>query len=297
MKNFSQNNILRILKLKGGMEMSKKSGFTLIELLVVIAIIALLLAILMPSLKIAKKLAQAVVCSAHTKQLSLAWRVYAEDNSDKICYGNVLLGSTPAEQWVQRMAQPGDPGYVSGTEALEREIIGIQQGALFTYTESEKVYHCPADPAYKKFRGMSTLPSETKRSPFRGFTIAGGMNAGPSPGSTVGYKGEKIIKKIGQIVNAGEKYVFLEEAEEGKGGHNWGSWILDSNLAVDSWHDPISVWHGDSSVMGFADGHAETHKWRNDSTKDLANGIIGPGQIVDPDDDLEWMQRRYIPKN
>ena len=276
--------------------MSRKTGFTLIELLVVIAIIALLLAILIPALKKAKQLAQAVVCSAHTRQLSLAWRVYAEDNDNKICFGNVILGGTETSQWVQRIAQYGDPGYVGGLTALEREAIGIEQGSLFPYTKSKKVYHCPADPAYKKFKGMITIPSETKRSPFRCFTIAGGMNAGPLPDSTVGYKGEKIIKKIGQIINSSERYVFIEEAEEGKGGHNWGSWILDSDLAVDSWHDPISVWHGDSSVMGFADGHAETHKWRNDSTKDLANGIIGPGDIVNPDDDLEWMQRRYVSK-
>lgn len=62
----------------------KIRGFTLIELLVVIAIIALLLSILMPSLKMAKKVAQAVTCRSNLKQIGLASRLYAEDNDNFI---------------------------------------------------------------------------------------------------------------------------------------------------------------------------------------------------------------------
>ena len=53
-------------------------AFTLIELLVVIAIIALLLAILMPALSMAKKKASTAVCLVNTKNLSLAWYMYAQ---------------------------------------------------------------------------------------------------------------------------------------------------------------------------------------------------------------------------
>jgi prepilin-type N-terminal cleavage/methylation domain-containing protein len=59
-------------------------AFTLIELLVVIAIIALLLAILMPALQIAKKKAAAAVCLVNTRNLSLAWYMYAQENDGKI---------------------------------------------------------------------------------------------------------------------------------------------------------------------------------------------------------------------
>ncbi len=59
-------------------------GFTLIELLVVIAIIALLLSIIMPSLKKAKEKAREVICKSNLKQWGMVAAMYAEDNDGKM---------------------------------------------------------------------------------------------------------------------------------------------------------------------------------------------------------------------
>jgi prepilin-type N-terminal cleavage/methylation domain-containing protein len=60
--------------------LTKRNGFTLIELLVVIAIIALLLAILMPSLRKAKEMARRVVCATNLHQWGPAVTQYHGDN-------------------------------------------------------------------------------------------------------------------------------------------------------------------------------------------------------------------------
>ena len=57
----------------------KSTGFTLIELLVVVAIIALLVAILLPSLQRAREQAKAVVCLSQLKQIGYAIVYYIDD--------------------------------------------------------------------------------------------------------------------------------------------------------------------------------------------------------------------------
>jgi len=60
----------------------KRRGFTLIELLVVVAIIALLIAILLPSLGKARELSNRSVCAANLRGISQSMNIYAADNSD-----------------------------------------------------------------------------------------------------------------------------------------------------------------------------------------------------------------------
>ena len=64
-------------------KLKNNKGFTLIELLVVIAIIALLLSVMLPSLRKAKEQAKAMVCQSQVKQWAIAWILYAQDHDDK----------------------------------------------------------------------------------------------------------------------------------------------------------------------------------------------------------------------
>ena len=61
-----------------------RRGFTLIELLVVVAIIAVLISILLPSLRAARKLAKRVVCASNMRQLGIGMYSYATEMEDWI---------------------------------------------------------------------------------------------------------------------------------------------------------------------------------------------------------------------
>ena len=68
-----------------GAARGRRPGFTLIELLVVIAIIALLVSLLMPSLRQAKELAREAVCRAHYHGVAPTISMYTNDNDGYMC--------------------------------------------------------------------------------------------------------------------------------------------------------------------------------------------------------------------
>ena len=127
--------------------MNKQIGFTLIELLVVIAIIAILTAILMPTLNKAREQGKRAACLNNLRQLQLAWGLYADENDEKIVNGEAYDGedgrapiptSGPhrREHW-----WTGDdvaPGYMSQAEKLPPavQLMAIRAGALYPYIKT-----------------------------------------------------------------------------------------------------------------------------------------------------------------
>ena len=127
----------------------KQYGFTLIELLVVIAIIALLLAIIIPALNIAKQQAGAAVCLSNQRQIMTAWVMYAGDNDSRLCGPDTEF---PGD-WVGQ-ARTAANVVIGGGDTVgftaEEEINGIRNGVLYPYYEAPKVLHCPTDKRYLK---------------------------------------------------------------------------------------------------------------------------------------------------
>jgi prepilin-type N-terminal cleavage/methylation domain-containing protein/prepilin-type processing-associated H-X9-DG protein len=262
----------------------RKKAFTLIELLVVIAIIALLLAIIMPALRKAKLMAQGAYCLSNLKGLARSWHTYAMDNKEMLVNGSALRTvNPPVHTWVEAPentagSYPGDNKMTTADE--ER---GIRKGQLFSYVENPKNYHCPSD-------GSSILFAGLKGSWLNSYSVPGLMNGEISADP-------KCVKKISDIVQPGLKAIFLENTDQ----RGWiiGSWLMDVNPP--QWKsDRIAIWHGNQSNIGFADGHAEKHKWVDAITisnakKGVDQGLDNPPAGADPGDDLRFLETTYIP--
>lgn len=81
-------------------------GFTLIEVLVVVAIIALLIAILLPSLRTARELSKATVCGTRMSDVFKGTLMYSQSNQDRLPYYGWLDGRpTHSEWWPTQVAR------------------------------------------------------------------------------------------------------------------------------------------------------------------------------------------------
>jgi prepilin-type N-terminal cleavage/methylation domain-containing protein len=122
------------------MNMNKKKGFTLIELLVVIAIIALLLAILMPSLKKVKERAKQTICMTNLRGVGLAIQLYVNDYDDRTApkHGNRYAWTDPAT------GRERQPDYNDAYWGL----------AYNDYAKNPKIFSCPT---FSSMKSTSTI--------------------------------------------------------------------------------------------------------------------------------------------
>jgi len=132
----NDTNPLRVVRQDKSGASSRQRAFTLIELLVVIAIIAILAALLLPALAMAKERARRMQCVNNVKQCGLALAIYASDCNDQL-----------------PMCPDPNTDPARGKAGTSLWDIQNAQGDIITDSGAKKeICYCPGSTAAKKFQ-------------------------------------------------------------------------------------------------------------------------------------------------
>jgi len=277
--------------------MSDRKAFTLIELLVVIAVIAVLMAILMPALNIAREQARGITCMANQRSLAQAYIMYADENDGSVCGGFARhdpVNGIPS--WVMppldyaggRIVGMGGTGT---SVTLQLRLNGLREGALYPFLKEVKVFHCPGD--NRKNLGTS-LGNTLANQIYRSYSLPDYLRATDA--------GDP--KKLFTFKEQAIKMLFVEEIYDGAAGnYNHDGWSYEPTTGG-LW-DPLGVFHSDACTFSFMDGHAERKKWDDkrtivycmDRAEAQAKGYGKNLPFNPPNVDIEWLIQHYPGKS
>jgi prepilin-type N-terminal cleavage/methylation domain-containing protein/prepilin-type processing-associated H-X9-DG protein len=249
------------------------SAFTLIELLVVIAIIAILAALLLPSLARSKAQALNIACLNNLKQLQVCWYLYATDHNDQLPPNHSVYDITTGEPI------PGldlSLTWCPGNARRDTNTANIEKGYLFPYNRSAAIYRCPADKSLVELPGGGTRPMPRTRS----YNMSQSINGLPFE---LVLANIPTFQKLTQIRDPApvDLFAFIDVHEGG---------ILDSLFGIPLpgdwsdgiWYDLPANRHTAGCNLSFADGHVERWKWKVPKIfKQLGQPVEPNGEIAD----------------
>jgi prepilin-type N-terminal cleavage/methylation domain-containing protein/prepilin-type processing-associated H-X9-DG protein len=223
-------------------------GFTLIELLVVIAIIAILAGLLLPVLVKAKAKAQSAVCFSNLHQLQLAWYMYPDD------HGDILPPNQVEAVGGLFRSMPGS--WVLGNAQVDTSPSNLMEGVLWTYHKALGIYKCPAD--------KSTVSQAGKRVPRnRTYSLLGALHTFGPAIMPIDPNAKYIgVRKYAEIMNPPPARVIaiVDMNEDCIDSGEFSVHPIGTDRFI--WEHMPTDRHGQAATLGYADGHAEHHRWQ-----------------------------------
>lgn len=234
---------------------SDNNGFTLVELLVVISIIALLLAVLMPAMGKARRLAQRAVCMSRLQQLTLSGMAYSQSNNGKFPHqyadrkDNHFLISKPItttdpdeqDNWVRRIFP-----YVKKGEHLHCPVVKRPDGdgGSDPNQQYNVSYNCNGVVAHF---GGDNLKRTSQTVVY--FDSPG---CGDSSVLRPFYNGDVSVIKIGRYWSGWMRYSGTPHPQVHDGGRCYS--FLDGHVEYAKWQKVTSLWFGLLITRNYIDG-------------------------------------------